>query len=751
MGATARFITLALLAIAIWFFCGWQLQPHDYAGLQAPKTSFSAQRADQMLARLLASENPHPLGSEENLLLRARILNEFKRLQIPTTLQTSDSCTYAKSYGAIQCARLTNIIAEVKPGTGKAIVLMAHYDSVAAGPGAADDGSGIVAILEVIRALKARNMPGKHPIIALLTDGEEYGLLGAKAFLKDPGLKARVGVVINVEARGNKGPSILFQTSQNNAELINLYAQHAPRPLTSSLFVEIYKRLPNDTDLSPFIAANIPSLNFAFIGNVAHYHSPLDKRANLSLESLQHQGENLLSTTLVMGEANFAALNKSEAIYLSLFNRTVLHAPAYLALPIAIGLVLLTLLAVHSMRARPLRWDQHLRAFALPPLFLIGCIALGFAGHGWAQLLSHMPDPSFAHPWALRVALSFAVAAMALLVAPLATSVAATRSIWLWLSLLGLLTALLAPGISPYFLIPGACAVALLLLAAKFRHGWLSAGGQIFLLVAGLINLVIWFALLAVVEDLMGLQLHPLFMATAALGVIALIPVLGTRFWTGKQWGIAVSTLTVLAIGFATLAGLLPSYNEQAPQQLNLHYVEDHAAQKAVWTADTAAPLPPTLRSAANFSADRQQIIPIGFMKSYIAPAGSIRLTPPAARYQRTGAKLILNLASPATADMVFVAIPDEAGLQQVAIKSTLIEVQPSSTGKTLIGCIRTDCDQITLKLRQPDKPFEILIGSRSHGLPSFASGPLKARPATAMPNRMGDGTILLNRLHVKP
>ena len=108
------------------------------------------------------------------------------------------------------------------PGQGKAIILLAHYDSVPAGPGAADDGSGVAAVLETARALRARAAKGAkslHPVIAVLTDGEEYGLLGADAFLSDPPLRSLVGAVINVEARGNQGQSRLFQTSPAASKL----------------------------------------------------------------------------------------------------------------------------------------------------------------------------------------------------------------------------------------------------------------------------------------------------------------------------------------------------------------------------------------------------------------------------------------------------------------------------------------------------------------------------------------------------
>ena len=65
------------------------------------------------------------------------------------------------------------------------------------------------------------------------------------------------------------GPSYLFQTSAGDGELVDLYARNVAHPATSSLYGEIYKYLPNDTDLTPFLQAGFTGYNFAFIGNVA--------------------------------------------------------------------------------------------------------------------------------------------------------------------------------------------------------------------------------------------------------------------------------------------------------------------------------------------------------------------------------------------------------------------------------------------------------------------------------------------------
>ena len=103
---------------------------------------------------------------------------ELARLGIPYEERTRQSC-----YGRRRqvCAAVTNITARAIAGTGRAVLLMAHTDSVSRGPGAADDGSGVAVILETLRALKARHLTDNRPVAALFTDGEEKALLGAAA------------------------------------------------------------------------------------------------------------------------------------------------------------------------------------------------------------------------------------------------------------------------------------------------------------------------------------------------------------------------------------------------------------------------------------------------------------------------------------------------------------------------------------------------------------------------------------------
>ncbi|MGH6696672.1 M20/M25/M40 family metallo-hydrolase [Sphingopyxis sp.] len=93
--------------------------------------------------------------------------------------------------------------------------IAAHYDSVPAGQGAADDGIGVAVALEIAYQLKGKKLA--RPVLVVLTDAEEAGLVGAAAFAAHDPLAKRVGAVVNMEARGTTGGVNMFQTSSPNA------------------------------------------------------------------------------------------------------------------------------------------------------------------------------------------------------------------------------------------------------------------------------------------------------------------------------------------------------------------------------------------------------------------------------------------------------------------------------------------------------------------------------------------------------
>src|SRR6185503_9344704 len=101
--------------------------------------------------------------------------------------------------------------------------------------------------------------------------------------------------------------------------------------------------------------------------------------------------------------------------------------------------------------------------------------------------VSGQPDPSYAHPLALRLAFGLGIAAVAVLVSRLADARLSALSVWLWLSLLAIITALFLPGLSPYFLFPALIGSVLVLIQSQLPGAWSGATGVILLLIAALL------------------------------------------------------------------------------------------------------------------------------------------------------------------------------------------------------------------------------------------------------------------------
>lgn len=340
----SRLATLLFLGLGVWL-AARETAPPSLPLLPALPESpgdsgvFSVARAMADVRELAV--RPHPLGSAEHERVLEWLLGRVRELGLEPEVQSASVQTRSGRFAAVQ-----NVVARI-PGRqpeGRAVLLCAHYDSVATSPGAADDAAGVAALLEVLRVLGSAKAH-RNDIILLITDGEEAGLLGARAFVEHHPLAPKVGVVLNLEARGHRGPSILFETSDGNANLIPLLAR-LEDPVTSSLTDEVYRRLPNDTDLTIFMRAGMAGLNFAFIGGRSHYHTLLDTPENLDPRSLNHQGQSVLALTRVLADRDLEALDTSRnRIYFSVLRSAVVHYPAALAWPLT-GLAVLFLLLV---------------------------------------------------------------------------------------------------------------------------------------------------------------------------------------------------------------------------------------------------------------------------------------------------------------------------------------------------------------------------------------------------------------------
>ncbi len=119
-----------------------------------------------------------------------------------------------------------NVIGTLKGKSDETIVLGGHYDSVAAGPGAVDNGSGTATLLELARVLARRGQP-EHTMVFIAFDAEEEGLLGSAAYVK--GLSneqiAKIRAMLNFDMLGGGGGPLILLGDGNAALLARSSAQ----------------------------------------------------------------------------------------------------------------------------------------------------------------------------------------------------------------------------------------------------------------------------------------------------------------------------------------------------------------------------------------------------------------------------------------------------------------------------------------------------------------------------------------------
>lgn len=330
--------TAVLIFLTLYFN-----QPPEPQKTDISSSEFSASRAMEHVKTI--ARKPHPTGSQENEKVREYLVKEMKKLGLETRVETYKG--YLKTRYYKDDIELHNVIGVLK-GTeeGKALMLSAHYDSVPTGPGANDNAAAVAALLEVGKIVKEEK-PLKNDIWFVFTDGEEIGLLGAEVFWRNPEYLKKIGLVINFEARGSKGASVMYQTSDHNGMLIREFAKSAPNPLANSFMGDIYKILPNDTDLTVSLNAGVPGINFAYIDGQEVYHMPFDNAENVDQSSLQHHGDNALAMIQSFGNLELNSLRSPDHIYFNFFGR-VIHYPESVVLPITIflSIVLIFLFSV---------------------------------------------------------------------------------------------------------------------------------------------------------------------------------------------------------------------------------------------------------------------------------------------------------------------------------------------------------------------------------------------------------------------
>ena len=372
---------IGLCAIAI----GHAVRTPSPVGADAAPGLFSSERAMAHVRELARS--PRPTGSEGHERSFIYIMSRIAALGLEPRIQATTGI--GTRYPV--AGRVRNIVARI-PGTrpssrGTAVLLVAHWDGVAAGPAAGDDASGVAVLLETLRAVRQGPLQA-NDIIALFTDSEESGLLGAAAFAREHAWANDVGVILNFEARGTRGPSLMFETGAANYDVVRVLRRVRSARATS-LSTAVYRLLPNDTDLSELLLLDRPAMNFAFIGGVERYHTSEDDAEHLSPGSLQHHGNQALELTRLFASAPIPRRSvRGDAVFFDLPIVGLVLYPESWALPLALLTLVVCLAALLRVARR--RAAEYLLALYGALLLAVSLAIAAIAAAGTAALLDRV-------------------------------------------------------------------------------------------------------------------------------------------------------------------------------------------------------------------------------------------------------------------------------------------------------------------------------------------------------------------------
>ena len=734
-----RALVLVGVASGLTWMAAW---PSSVSDRDVAARDFSALRATDSLAEALAAAGgPHPVGTAANARFRDEVVRILEEAGWSVERRRAVGCR-----GMRTCAEVENLVARLPgQGSGPAVVVATHTDSVPAAPGAGDDGIGVGVSLELARNLAA-DPPDGRPVWLLLDEGEEMGLLGAEAFVRetDPGA---VGALVNLEARGTEGPVWLFEVSDGGGALVSAYGRSVPMPSTSSIAYAVYRRMPNDTDLTVFKGAGIPGLGLAIIDGGARYHTPMDDLDHLSRESVQRMGDTTLALVRELASSSLP-LPRREAVFFDLGTRWTVRWPAAWTVPLA----LLAFVVVVVSGRRGGRF--HAADSLLGLLFLVVALGAGAASGGaLAAVLGRLgafPFP-FAPPLGRATWAAVALAGAAVLALGVAfvsrpgldpvRAGARRTGLLAGLAVLGLALALLDPGAAyPWILAPLVGGLAELVRPDR-REGLPGGTGMVF---AGIVGA----ACLASLVRILPVGLGPVGLAGSGLLAAVVLAPVATLVPTGRRRWWPAAVFAVVALGLTVGAATMPPISVDEPQPLNLRTVVDADTGRSWAVVTTSGPLPGGVEEAGEWARNeipgredlwRSRSIPLG--------DDSVLEGPVVARRPAPEGRLRLAIRSPRAPWSVLISAPDMTRIRSVTWPGLPERVADPGVEGLRLQAVPPEGVEVELDGKLEG---ELIVVARELGLAGPGRDLADRRPVGFVPIGMGDTTEVHARFRLE-
>ena len=664
---------------------------------------------------------------------------------------------------------IENVIVRLSgTNSGKAVVLIGHYDSVPTSPGASDDGSAVAAMLETLRALRA-GPPLRNDVICLFSDAEEVGLMGARGFINEHPWAADIGVVLNFEARGNEGPALMFETSDENGWLIRELARAGAATRTNSVLYEAYRMLPNETDMTMFKRAGYSGLNFAYIDGAARYHTATDTLAQLDQRSLQHQGNYALALARQFGNADLKNTKAGNAVYFDLLGFTLIHYPGGLVVPLTIlTLIFVGVVIFIGLRKGRLTFRGIAFGFFALGLTLITVVAI-------VALLKF-------NIWALHgnyrrmiTGATYNGGLYAVSFVALAVAIASSFYIWfrrrtkaenlyagalLWWAVLMALSSFYAPGGSYLFTLP--------LLFALVPLAWGLIGEQqdrakkkqlALLYLCAMPGIV----LIVPVVNILFVGLPPGYFPGIVILVVLLLGLLlpHLNLIAAPGGWLLPGIALIVGLTFIVLGSLTSGFTQERPQPANIFYALNADTGKAVW-ASTDERLD---NWAAEFFTEGikkgaiSEYIPTPFNRFNSGPAPVASLPAPEVSLVNESTNngvrsLHLRLISRREAPFISVMIESATDVLGATVNGKQIDnsqrsgpYDPNRPWRLFYYAPPAEGVELNLDIR-PGQPLKLKVLDQSFELPAALTANFKPRPADKIPtpypfNPYGDATMI--------
>jgi len=724
--------------------------------------SFSAGRALLLLREVAAA--PRPMGSDGAARARDIIVARLDELHLAPHVQTASAVSAQSGRVA---GTVSNVVARL-PGRdpSRAVLLVAHYDSVPVAAGAADDGGGVVTLLETARALASGPRP-RNDVIFLFTDGEERGLLGARAFLREDPWAYGVGVVLNFDSPGSSSPVLMYETSPGNGLLVREFVAAAPHPYSSSLMYEVSRRLPIESDFRPFVAAGVPGMSFGALDGPAYDHTAYDSPAKFHAGSLQHEGDTALALARRFGDLDLWDLHREDVVYFDVVDGVAVVYDAGLVLPF-VGLAAAVFAVAVTVAVRRRLLSLRGVGLAVPATAAVLGVALVVTAVAWGMYRTAYQQRTWSETGVVisdfyrlglvLLAAAVIVAAYELLLRRLRPWDLAVAAVSWWL-VAAVAVAVVVPGASYLLTWPLAGAglglLGAVLLGERALH---SVAGVAVTLAGAAPGVVLMSSATYLLLMSAGLKQVATVVAVWLVAGLLVIPLevvrRGFRLWLPAALA-AAGVAVLMAVG-STVA-----FDAEHPRFTSIYYRVDESGVARWQTVDridqwTGQFLRDDLRSP--------------FRDAYFPQMGVRLTTDGAAPQVRLAAPVIDVLSDTTTGDRrtVRLRLRSARGAQVVSllVHSVVGGLTASVDGLPLQAWDTTILDGTTVRwwfdyyapppagvavtLRFASGPEVLLrVVDFSYGIPPQLAGQYDGRPSGMLPGRIGDGTLVERTLRL--